>query len=246
MTRRLALAALYCRGKRRLLSKTSAAGSIPRPKFHWLLGKKSPPFRSGTIVFGPVSTFSMHLMASLLCLVLTDTIQVGAAKTACLRLSLINNAVRPVTVVTGITTGGTPHPAARFRFALKFRDKHRVELWCANSTTCGPGIIAGTLQPYTVTLAPNQIFRVEIPLADFYAIDGKGERLCTRETEGGRLIATLIGSDSGAQDGYWTGKVSESILLTCQGVFVRSHPRLAPQPRTPEAPSSASSEQYPR
>ena len=152
---------------------------------------------------------------------LSTAIVSGAEHTPSLRLSLRNAAERPVTILTGVMTGGTTHPATAFRFILEFENRRQVKLFCTNSS-CGPMVVAGSLGPYTITLAPQHVFNIEIPLADFRIIEG-GQGLCTRETEGARLIATLIGcqspwmgSNSGTQNSYWTGTVSEGVPLTCQ------------------------------
>ena len=152
---------------------------------------------------------------------LSTSIVSGTEHTPSLRLSLKNSAAVPVTILTGVMTGGTPHQAAAFRFYLEFANRRQVELLCTNSS-CGPLVVAGSLGPYTITLGPQRVFNFDIPLADFRMIEG-GQRLCTRETEGARLVATLIGgqspwtgSNSESQNSYWTGTVSEGVPLTCQ------------------------------
>ncbi len=152
---------------------------------------------------------------------LSTSIVSGTEHTPSLRLSLKNSAAVPVTILTGVMTGGTPHQAAAFRFYLEFANRRQVELFCTNSS-CEPPFVAGSLGPYTITLGPQRVFNFDIPLADFRMIEG-GQRLCTRETEGARLIATLIGgqspwmdSNSGTQNSYWTGTISKGVPLTRQ------------------------------
>lgn len=162
---------------------------------------------------------------------LSASIVSGAEHTSSVRLSLRNTGTRPVTILTGMMTGSTPHPAAAFRFFLKVPNQHQVELVCTNSSCGQLGIIAGSVSPYIVTLAPNQAFNIEIPLADFRTI-ADDQRLCMPETAGARLIVTLHGQqssmtllgqgshgsvfDSAVKDPHWTGTVSESIPLSCQ------------------------------
>ncbi len=139
--------------------------------------------------------------------------------TLSLRLSLTNTGTVPLSILTGVVLGGTPYPAAAFRFRIEFRDHRNSELHCECS---GPGVIGGTIAPYTVTVQPGKVFSTEVPMTAFRIINDGG-RLCTPETQGARLTATLKGerwpnhgSDSQRKDSYWTGVVSESVPLACQ------------------------------
>lgn len=163
--------------------------------------------------------------------VLSGTIGRDAKQTQSLVLILRNGGTAPVTIMTGMTVGGTSYPESGFRFSLRYKDGHESKLFC---TSCGNGpmTIAGSVGAYEITLSPNQVFNVRIPVIDLRASDGN-RSLCTFQTAGALLKVTLIGrrpqdliqdlhpksqptgnnSESGAV--YWTGTVSESIPVTC-------------------------------
>lgn len=48
--------------------------------------------------------------------------------TLSLRLFLTNTGNSPVSILTGTVLGGTPYPAAAFRFGIEFKDHHTAEL----------------------------------------------------------------------------------------------------------------------
>ncbi len=152
---------------------------------------------------------------------LSAAIVTGADGAPAVRFSLRNTDTRPITVLTGISTGSTPRPAAGFHFALAFTDGHKTQLLCGNSL-CGPAIIAGAVSPYTINLTPDQISTLELPLANLRMADGHN-RLCTPATEGAQLVVSLTGRSQqenvlgGSPNGaYWKGSVSKTIPLHCQ------------------------------
>ena len=162
--------------------------------------------------------------------VLTASIGPGVKQTQSLLLTLTNTGASPVNIVTGMMVGSTPYPAAGFTFSIRFPDGRESKLLCACS---GPSIIAGSLGAYQVTLKPNKVFSAQILLSDLRLVNGDG-RLCTPETTGARLTATITGrkpgdmvhlfhsktpmmkDDSEPGPSYWTGTVSQSAPVMCQ------------------------------
>ena len=148
---------------------------------------------------------------------LEASIESGTKHVSSLRVSLRNTDLVPVTILTGTIAGGTPFPEASFHFEIILSDHSQSELWC---TTCGPTVIAGSVGPFTITLAPNGVFHFEIPLADFRIIGAKHDRLCALETVGARIVVVLQGKQFNAANStnhevYWTGRASDSVLLSC-------------------------------
>ncbi len=134
-----------------------------------------------------------------------------------LRLTLKNLSTNSVSVITGSILGGKPYPSAAFVFSLRMKDGTKVKLLC----TCeGPPIIGGSTAPYTVELKPGTTFQTEVPLSALSYIANRQRHLCTAETEGAQIVATLVGRPKPAAIGtaaasYWIGMVSQSTPVTC-------------------------------
>ena len=140
--------------------------------------------------------------------------------TSHLRLSLTNTKNQAVSVATGMLTGSAPHPAAAFRFAIETAEHRRIQLFCT-SDACSPGVVAGSIAPYVVHLAPGESFSFEIPLDAFRGVEND-ERLCTPGTRNSRLSASFTGTSgmfSGANsietEHLWTGVLSTSVSIRC-------------------------------
>ncbi len=109
-----------------------------------------------------------------------------------LRLVITNRGSQSVSLVTGVITGSTPHPAAAFRFDLEIPNHHKVQLVCT-SADCGLEGVAGSLAPYIIHLAPAETFSLQLPLDAFYRGGPHDERLCDEQTANARLLITLAG-----------------------------------------------------
>ena len=145
---------------------------------------------------------------------LSTSIISGKRGITVLHISIQNNMVSPVTVVTGLIAGQA-YPFANFTFDIALLDGRRFELFC---DICGPAILSGIIHSYKVRLTPGQAWTGEIPLRAFLYVDSRDQHLDNPAARKALLTTKLQGQwpeldDANGELLVWRGAALSKVHL---------------------------------